>query len=223
MRLNGLLGIPINSHINSLAMRLRSGNLFLYALSLIGCASVPPARTYVVSSEASSYSPVVRLVITVDTTADSILVAIDSGSILAHGIARSAGAVMRDLTLEAIVAQKPEEHASSSKLIEPWAVLAASSPHRLVDSLVFEKTVPLALLRLSVLRPVGIDPHNSWLVFRIRGTAVTSQIQLADGRVIPSEVRPGGVRVFACSERNLAGTLDKDRARRLAKAYASVC
>jgi len=204
-------------------MRPQDGSLFLFVLTLIGCASAPPAHTYVVSSEASSYSPVVHLVITVDATPDSILVAIDSGSILAHGIARSAGAVMRDLTLEAIVAHKPQEHPSSSKLVEPWAVLATSPPYRLVDSLQFEQTVRLALLRISVVRPTGIDPHNTWLVFRIRGTAVTSQIQLADGRVIPSEVRVGGVRVFACSERNLAGTLDKDRARRLAKAYASVC
>jgi hypothetical protein len=180
-------------------------------------------RTYVVSSEASSYSPVVHLAITVDTTADSILVAIDSGSILAHGIARSAGAVMRDLTLEAIVARKPDKQASSSKLIEPWAALATSRPLRLVDSLVFEATVPLSPLRLSVSRPAGVDLHESWIVFRIRGTAVTNQIRLADGRVIPAEVRQGGVRVYACSERNVAGTLDKDRARRLTKEYASVC
>jgi hypothetical protein len=180
-------------------------------------------RTYVVSSEASSYSPVVHLAITVDTTADSILVAIDSGSILAHGIARSAGAVMRDLTLEAIVARKPDKQTTSSKLIEPWAALATSPPRPLVDSLVFEVPVALSGPRLSVLRPAGLDLHDAWLVFRIRGTALTNQIQLSDGRVIPAEVRPGGVRVYACSERSLAGTLDKDRARRLAKEYASVC
>ena len=130
---------------------------------------------------------------------------------------------MRDLTLEAIVAQKPQEHGASSKLIEPWAALATSPPHRLVDSLVFEQTVALSPLRLSVSRPAGVDVHDIWLVFRIRGTALTNQIQLADGRVIPAEVRPGGIRVYACGERNLAGTLDKDRSRRLAKAYASVC
>ena len=130
---------------------------------------------------------------------------------------------MRDLSLEAIVAQKPQEHASSSKLIEPWASLATSPPFRLVDSLIFEETVPLSPIRLSVSRPAGVDLHDVWIVFRISGTALTNQIQLDDGRVIPAEVRPGGVRVYACSERSLAGTLDKDRARRLAKAYASGC
>src|SRR5690242_17823102 len=98
-------------------MRRRGGRLSICTLSVIGCVTAQPVRTYVVSSEASSYSPVVRLAITVDTTADSIWVAIDSGSILAHGITRSAGAVMRDLTLDAIVAQKPQEHAPSSKLV----------------------------------------------------------------------------------------------------------
>ena len=204
-------------------MRRRTGGLLACTLSVIGCATAQPVRRYVVSSEASSYSPVVRLAITVDTTADSISAAIDSGSILARGIARSAGAVMRDLTLEAIVAQKPQENVASSKVIEPWAALATSPPHRLVDSLIFEETVPLSPLRLSVSRPTGVDLHDIWLVFRIRGTALTNQIQLADGRVIPAEVRPGGIRVYACSERNVAGTLDKDRSRRLAKAYASVC
>src|SRR5689334_23709833 len=121
----------------------RGGCFLLSTLALIGCATARPVRTYVVSSEASSYSPVVHLAITVDTTADSIFVAIDSGSILAHGIARSAGAVMRDLTLEAIVARKPERQASASTLIEPWAALATSRPLRLVDSLVFEVNAPL--------------------------------------------------------------------------------
>ena len=199
------------------------GSFLLCTLPLIGCATARPVRTYAVSSEASSYSPIVHLAITVDTTADSIFVAIDSGSILAHGIARSAGAVMRDLTLDAIVVLKPETQASSSKLIEPWAALATSRPLRLVDSLIFEVAVPLPPLRLSVSRPAGLDLHESWLVFRIRGTAVTNQIRLADGRVISAQVRPGGVRVCACSERNLAGTTDKDRAQQLAKEYASVC
>jgi hypothetical protein len=204
-------------------MRRYRGSFLLCTLPLIGCSTARPVRTYVVSSEASSYSPIVHLAITVDTTADSIFVAIDSGSILAHGIARSAGAVMRDLTLEAIVARKPEQEASSSKLIEPWTALATSRPLRLVDSLVFEVTVPLPPFRLSVSRQAGLNLHESWLVFRIRGIAVTNQIRLADGRVIPAQVRPGGVRVYACSERNLAGTLDKDRTRQLAKEYASVC
>ena len=204
-------------------MRRWRGRFFLCTLSLIGCATARPVRNYVVSSEASSYSPVVHLAITVDTTADSIFVAIDSGSILAHGIARSAGAVMRDLTLEAIVARKPEKQTSSSNLVEPWVALASSRPRPLVDSLVFEVPVALSPPRLSVSRPPGLDLHDAWLVFRVRGTALTNQIQLADGRVIPAEVHPGGVRVYACSERNLAGTLDKDRARRLATEYASVC
>jgi hypothetical protein len=212
----------MSSFIDILVMN-HGGCFLLSTLALIGCATARPVRTYVVSSEASSYSPVVHLAIAVDTTADSILVAIDSGSILAHGIARADGAVMRDLTLEAIVARKPETKESSSQLIEPWAALATSRPLRLVDSLVFEVTVPLSPLRLAVSRPTGLDLHESWLVFRIRGTAVTNQIRLADGRVIPGEVRPGGVRVYACSNRNLAGTFNKDRARRLTKEYASVC
>ena len=203
-------------------MRRWCADFLLCTLPLIGCATGKPLRTYVVSSEASSYSPVVHLVITVDTTADSILVEIDSGSILAHGIARSAGAVMRDLTIEAIVGRKPQSKDSPSKLVAPWEALATSRQYPLVDSLAFEVPVSLSPLRLSLSRP-GVDLHYSWLLFQIRGTALTNQIQLADGRVIPAAVHPGGVRVYACSERNLAGTLDKARAKRLASEYASVC
>ena len=213
----------LNAQVNGLGIRFGDCRLLLCMVPLIGCATARPLRTYVVSSEASSYSPVVHLTITVDTTADSILVAIDSGTILARGITRSGGAAMRDLTIEAVVARKPEDHTSSSKLIEPWTALATSQPLRLLDSLVFEVTQRLSPLRLSISRPAALDPERSWLVFGIRGTAVTNRIQLDDGRVIPAEVRPGGVRVYACSERNLAGTLDKERAGRLASAYASVC
>ncbi len=130
---------------------------------------------------------------------------------------------MRDLTLEGIVARKPERTGSATKLLDPWVPLAVSQPVRLVDSLVFNVTVALRPFRLAVPRPSQATLRDTWLVFRIRGDAVTKEIRMADGKVVQASVQRGGVRVYACSERNLAGTLDKDRAKRLAAEYATVC
>ena len=193
------------------------------ALFLAGCATARPERAYIVSSEPSYYSPVVRLAIAVDTTADSILVAIDSGAIRAHGIAQSAGAVMRRLTLEGLVVTRPQQTGAANSMLEPWTPLATSEPVALVDSLVFNVTVPVQPLLLAMRRPANVSLSQTWLVFRIRGDAVTNEIRMADGNVVPASVQPGGVRVYACSERNLAGTLDKERAQRLAREYATVC
>ena len=81
--------------------------LSLAAAATAGCAAVRPERAYIVSSEPSYYSPVIRLAIAVDTTADSIVVAIDSGTIRAQGMTPVPSVAMRNLTLEAIVARKP--------------------------------------------------------------------------------------------------------------------
>ena len=192
-------------------------------LFVVGCAHARAERAYIVSSEPSYYSPVARLAITVDTTADSVLVTIDSGTIRAQGIAQSPSVAMRNLTLEGIVARKPVKSASSATLVEPWSALAVSEPTKLVDSLMFNATAAVRPMRLSIARPSGAALRQEWLVFRIRGDAMTDAVRLADGTVVPASMRHGGIRVFACSERNLAGTLDKARAERLATEYASVC
>lgn len=190
---------------------------------LLGCARSRPERVYIISSERSFYTPVVRLAIAVDTTADSIILAIDSGSIRAHGIAQSRGAVMRRVTVEAIAASKPEKTGSSVQLARPWVPLAMSRPVPLVDSLVFNVPVPLQPFVAVIPRPPGTLLSETWLVFRIRGDMVTDEIRMADGRVVPGRDRRDGVQVYACSARSLAGTLDKERARRLATEYASAC
>lgn len=192
------------------------------ALFVVGCATSPPQRAYIVSSEPSYYSPVVRLAIAVDTTPDWVLVTIDSGTIRAQGISYTPSVVMRNLTLEGIVARKPAMAASSIELVEPWSTLTVSEPTKLVDSLMFGPAIPVRPMRLSIARPPDADLRQAWLVFRIRGDAMTDSVRM-DGRVVPASIRHGGVRVLACSERNLVGALDKARARRLATEYASAC
>jgi hypothetical protein len=192
-------------------------------LLVVGCAHARAERAYIVSSEPSYYSPVLRLAIAVDTTADSILVRIDSGTIRVQGLAPSPHVAMRNLTLEGIIARKPAPGASGGELVSPWSALTVSQPTKLVDSLLFGIPLPVRPMRLSILRPQDTDLRHEWLVFRIRGDALTDSVRLPDGRVVAASFRQGGIRVFACSDRNLAGTLDESRAERLATEYASVC
>lgn len=197
---------------------------FIGVLLVLGCAHGGPAeRTYIVSSEPSYYSPVVRLAIAVDTTADSVLVRIDSGTIRAQGMSAKANVAMRKLTLEGIIARRPDRTSSAATIVEPWSPLTVSKPTELVDSLLFSTSMALRPMTLSIARPRDTNLRQVWLVFRIRGDAMTDEVHMADGRIVPASVRQGGIRVFACSERNLAGTLDKARAKRLATEYASVC
>lgn len=203
----------------------RSVRLQFLAIILagVGCASTPGERAYVISSETSDYSPSVRLAVTVDTTATEILVPVDSGVVRAHGTVRRAGAVMRRLTLEPLLAGVPPRSASSEDRARAWVPLAVAAAVPLADSLEFDQPVTIRRLQWSIPRPENLALSQSWLVFRITGDAITGRVAMADGRITPSQVRVGGVRVFACSDRTLAGTLDRGRAKVQARSYTEAC
>jgi protein-S-isoprenylcysteine O-methyltransferase Ste14 len=191
-----------------------------------GCAS-GARRSYVVSSERSDYSPVVRLAIAVDTTADSIGIRIDGGTVLAPGDPSTRDVpIMRGLSIEGLLVTAPTgATADTTGAPPPWTELAASAPALLADSLLLGVPREVGAMRLAVARPRALDPRRSWIVFRIRGAAVTTPVHMADGTVVPSRVIEDGVRVYACAERSLAGTLDRERARRLSEAttYGGAC
>ena len=137
--------------------------LLIVAFALVGCAGTRPERSYIVSSESSYYSPVVRLAIAVDTTVDSVIVAIDSGTIRAHGIADSPSAVMRDLTIEAIIVRAPRKAAIGERLVEPWTALAVSPPAPL---LTLSHSAWMCHFHRSAWRPRGPQPS----IFGTRGS-----------------------------------------------------
>ena len=198
-------------------------SLLAILLAAVGCASTRGEQAYIISSEMSDYSPSVRLAVTVDTTANAILVTVDSGVVRAHGTVRRVGAVMRRLTLEPLLAGVPPKSASAEDRARTWVPLAVATAMPIADSLEFDQPIPIRRLQWSIPRPVNLALTQSWLVFRITGDAVTGRVAMADGRVIPSRERVGGVRVFACSDRSLVGAVDKSRAKVQARSYTEAC
>lgn len=193
----------------------------------LGTASACAHRTgkpsgYFVSSTASDYSPVLRAQVAVEMAADSVVVRVDSGSLVAPGEAASRrGAVMRAITMEALlVGAPPKDH---GPLPTPWTPIAVSAAQLAADSLSLGVSQPLRPIRFAIARPTSLDPRRAWLVFRIRADGEATPVHLADGTLLAGRRIVGGVRVFACADRNLSGRVDKRRAARLKRDYLAAC
>lgn len=206
------------------ASRAARAPLALLLLLATACLTGRPRRDFVVSSERSEYSPVVQLAVRM-RLADSLRVMVDSGRILAPGTpsVRAPRAIMHGLVLEAIVAEPSPDGMREPGVPGAWRAVAASAPVPIADSLVLG--VPLRLPALVfTMRPLGPrTARRSWLIFRIRGDAMSTPVQLADGTTLPSAVMTDAIRVHACAERSVSGHLDRRRARRLRDDYLGTC
>lgn len=177
---------------------------------------------YLVSSVASDYSPVLRAQVAVEMAGDTVVVRVDSGSLVAPGQGLSRrGAVMRAVTMEALLVRAPDK--SHGPLPTPWTPLATSAAQLAADSLALGVAQPLHPLRFAIARPSTLDTRRAWLVFRIRADGEATPVHLADGTLLAGRRVAGGVRVFACADRNLGGRVDKRRAARLKRDYLAAC
>jgi hypothetical protein len=177
-----------------------------------------------VSSEVSEYSPVVRLAVRLRLD-DSLRVLVDSGTLLAPGVVPPGRgrALMRDLVLEAVVAEVAPDGLREEGVPGTWRARATSAPHPIADSLVVGTPVRVPALAFVLPAPEPAVARRAWVVFRIRGNAVGTPMTMADGTVIPATLMTDGVRVHACAERTLTGHLDKRRARRQRADYLATC
>lgn len=191
--------------------------------SLSACAHRQVATSgYLVSSSRSDYSPALTATVVVDDRRDSIVVRLDSATLLAPGEAMAKGkASMRALTIEAILVRAPGK--DEGPLPTPWISIATSEPHPLADSLVVGAPHSIPALRVALARPATLDPERTWLVFRIRADAEATPVHLADGTLLAGRRVESGVRVFACADRNLTGRLDRRRAKGLRRNYLAAC
>lgn len=177
---------------------------------------------YLVSSAASDYSPVLRAQVAVEMVGDTVVVRVDSGSLVAPGQAASGRrAVMRAITMEALLVGAPAKH--HGPLPTPWTPIAISAAQLAADSLALGVSHPLPPIRFAIARPTSLDRRRAWLVFRIRADGETTPVHLADGTLLAGRRIIGGVRVFACADRDLSGRVDKRRAARLKKDYLAAC
>lgn len=198
-------------------------------VSALGCTHLRAApHGYNVSSERSDYTPSLRLAVAVPTVDSagghiSLTIAIDSGMITAVGGESSdTVAAMRDLYLTALlVTAAPKESGSGPP--SPWHPVAESDSILVIDALKLGEARRLPPVRLHVATSTPLDPGRVWLVFRISAGAMTTEIRMADGQVVPARRVSGAVRVFACSDWTLAGYVDRRRAKALARAYNAAC
>lgn len=195
--------------------------------ALLGTTTACAHRTgkpsgYLVSSTASDYSPVLRAQVAVEIAGDTVMVRVDSGSLVAPGEAGSRReAVMRAITMEALLVGEPAKN--HGPLPTPWTPIAISAAQVVADSLALGVSQPLHPIRFLIARPTSLDRRRAWLVFRIRADGETTPVHLADGTLLPGRRIVGGVRVFACADRNLIGRVNKRRAARLKRDYLAAC
>lgn len=197
--------------------------LLLPLLLATACLPGRVRRDYVVSSVASEYSPVVSLAVRVRVT-DSVRVAVDSGQLLAPGYSPTRGtSIMQDLVLEALLAEPSPDGMREPGVPGAWRVVAASAPQRIADSVWVGVPVPLRAMQFTLPLAPGVAARRAWLVFRIRGNAMSTELTMADGTRVPAALMTDAVRVHACTARTLTGHLDRRRARSLATDYLGTC
>jgi hypothetical protein len=195
---------------------------------LVGCARLRPApRGINVSSEASYYSPVVRLAVAIPLTSDSagggLTVIIDSGWVRVPGKATPDSLpLVQDLYLKALLVTVPRRSRRTSTE-EPWISLGESDSLAIADALSLGEEQVFGPARLQISVDSAFDPTKAMLVFSIVGAGVAQEARLADGRVLPRRRAPGAVRVYACADWTIAGYVDRRRRQQLTRAYNAAC
>jgi hypothetical protein len=196
----------------------------LLAAMVAGCvhtAPVPAPGAWV-TSDSSQYSPAARFRAHTRIDPTAIHIAIDSGSLSVP--------IMGPLFLTAILAV-PDS--GSMAIVNAavgrapaerrgWNRLASSDSVLLLTQLHYGERAPFKDLQL-VIPSGGIPAGPSWIIYRISGNAVEMIAPMLPGGSIQRRDHPGAVRVYACGDRDLRGTLDSARAASLRRAYGIAC
>ena len=215
--------------------RARAWRPLVLLLPLQACLAGAAGRAGLqLSSEASDYSPTVRLTMALaradaaDSTQDGWRVHVDSAVVSAPGtFVSGAPAIMRDVRMSALVVRfgRPVRDSALSAAERPWTVLARSPELPVADSLHYGERlrVPRALeFALPAAPLAGTD--GTGIVFQITAAAVSVPVRLADGTLLPGRVSDARVvRVYACSAFRLDGRVDRRRRKALERRYTAVC
>ncbi len=205
----------------------------LFATIASGCIHTAPAPTpgAWVTSDSSQYSPVARFRAHTRIDPTAIHIAIDSGSLSVPGDAiPDAPPIMGPLFLTAILAV-PDS--GSMAIVNAavgrapaerrgWNPLASSDSVLLLTQLHYGERASFKDLRL-VIPSASVPAGPSWIIYRISGNAVEMIAPMAPGGSMQRRDHPGAVRVYACGDRDLRGTLDSARAANLRRAYGIAC
>ncbi len=211
-------------------MKIRATLLVTIVAGCIHTAPTPAPGTWV-TSDSSQYSPVARFRAKTRLDPSAIRIAIDSGSLSVPGeVIPDSPPIMGPLFLTAILAV-PDS--GSMAIVNPaagrapaerrgWNPLASSDSVLLLTQLHYGERASFKDLTLVI--PSGSIPAGpSWIIYRISGNAVEMIAPMAPGGSIQRRDHPGAVRVYACGDRDLRGTLDAARAASLRRAYGIAC
>jgi hypothetical protein len=168
----------------------------------------------------------------VDIRQDRVLIAIDSGTVhvpgeeipgappLMSGLYLSAIVAVTDSSSLAVVGDTGRRRYAERRA---WSPLATSDSALIRQELRYGETAAMPRIRVSVPGAFANDRRTLWLIFRITGNTVALMAPLTAGGPVQRRDLPGGVRVYACGDRDLSGRVDPDRAHILKRAYGMAC
>ena len=190
-----------------------------------------PANGTWIASDSSQYSPVARFRTYSSIDPAGIHIVIDSGTVAVPGeILPSSPPLMSDLYLTAILAvpdsgslgavQPPAGAAPAER--RAWRPVATSDSVHVVNELHYGERVSMPRVRLTI--PMSTPPRGvAWIVYRISGNAIEINPPSTPGGQSEQRAIPGGVRVYACGDMDVSGSLDSTRAANLRRAYGIAC
>jgi hypothetical protein len=199
----------------------------------LACASTrvrapEPVRCDGLCSDGGGYAPVAQLFVTPLRSGDSLTVRVDSGTVGTPTLRRGTSTgptLMAALTFRAFVAESdvatgmagaPDSGASPKE--HGWRLIAQGEAQPLAAELSFGEARPVPPSEFHLVLPQGVNASKAWLGFEIAGDAIDPRVESrARGTM------RGGVRVYVCDPRSLAGRLDSVRAQRMRAAYGAAC
>lgn len=205
----------------------------LLAMTLVGCMhnSPAPANGIWISSDSSQYSPDARFRAFSRIGPTGVHISIDSGSLSVPGMTTPGmPPVMSQLYITAILAVPDSD---SFAIVRPaargapaerrsWHPLASSDSVLLVKELHYGERAAFRAIELLIPSP-ALPAGPAWIIYRITGDAVMMRPPLTPGGLPQRLDRPGGVRVYACGDRDVRGSFDPSRAASLRRAYGIAC
>ena len=194
-------------------------------------APVPDAGDWV-ASDSSQYTPVARFRARSTLNASGATIVVDSGSLFIPGELRPGGPpLMTKLYLTAILAVPDSENLGTTRsgdlTLFPerrgWREVALGDSVLIADQLRYGERSGFPDLRLHVPMPATSPSGRLWIIYRISGNTVELRPPETPGGPVRRLDHVGGVRVYACGDRDARGKIDEARREGLRRAYGVLC
>jgi hypothetical protein len=206
---------------------------FALTVAVLACVHTTPAPDpgAWITSDSSQYSPIAHFRAYARIGSSTIQIAIDSGSLIVPGEpVPDAPTLMSELYLTAILAIPDSgsfavvraAHGNSPGDRRGWRPIARSDSILIGPELHYGEHARFGPVNLTL--PIqDLGPGPAWIVYAITGNTVELSPPLSPGGPIVRRDHPGGVRVYACSDRDIHDEVDPTRSASLRRAYGIAC